>query len=100
MVWKAEKIIPMMLIFLNISLIWIVIYYIADILDSRNYWQCKNFSEFENWFTLISVMPAQFLMLAVILNINKWIYFIIRIRNFVRVEARVAELEFEVKSEA
>jgi hypothetical protein len=39
-------------------------------------------------------------MMAVILNINKWVYFVIRIRNFVRVERRVALLELEVQTEA
>jgi hypothetical protein len=88
MVWKAEKIIPVMLIFLDLSILSLILYFLMSIFNNIEYWPCnKNGSDntqtIDSIYVLTSTLPSAFLAMAVTLNCNKWIYFTVRIRAFI-----------------
>ena len=38
MVWKAEKVIPVMLIFLDLSILSLIVYFIMSMIDVYEFW--------------------------------------------------------------
>jgi len=78
LVWINDKIIPIMLIFLILSILGEIIFFSKGAREARtdvyNENECQGF--------LISVMPVFFFAMAVSLNLSKWIYFLLRIRTF------------------
>lgn len=86
LVWSNDKIIPTMLILLTASLFSLALYYILLIVAfNRPEWACgTSRSSFCSGYVLTE-LPAYFLALAGLMNINKWIYFLMRTRAFIRV---------------
>jgi hypothetical protein len=48
MVWKAEKIIPVMLIFLDLSILSLIIYFTMSIFSNIMYWACNEDESTDN----------------------------------------------------
>lgn len=92
-VWHEEKVIPLMLFTLTTTIFFLIIYYFWIIVvyawptwtctfdittgDPLLSYTCSN--------AFIPNLPAFFLALAVLLNVNKWVYFELRIFAFIGV---------------
>ena len=83
-VWPNEKAVPLMLIALCITLLTMMGYYTFLIVDMRHPgWFC---SEDRSYFcaqSFFAQLPALCLANAIILNLNKWVYFYLRISAFI-----------------
>ena len=86
MVWKTEKAMPMMLITLMITLASLIGYF-SFLIESVRYpkWCCSKASNCTCIQSVLADMPAFCLANAVILNLNVWIYFNLRIKAFINV---------------
>ncbi|CDW84434.1 UNKNOWN [Stylonychia lemnae] len=73
----TDKIMSLMLFFLNITLICHIIFYSLRIVSMTD----QDFDVGYCGGALISVMPVFFFSIAVLFNINKWIYFLLRIQE-------------------
>ena len=86
LVWPNEKVVPMMLVMLCLTLVSCIGYY-SFIIYSWNHtrWNCEFGRERNCLSYSFSYAPAFCLANSVILNLNKWIYFKLRINAFVKV---------------
>ena len=48
-------------------------------------WACKAPRSYQCSGNIIAIIPSLFLAIGVVLNLNKWIYFMLRIVAFIRV---------------
>ena len=86
LVWPNEKVVPIMLVMLCVTLITLIVYFCFLLIQaSHAKWQCENSRSQLCAVEIIATAPALCLANAVILNLNKWIYFKLRINAFVRV---------------
>ena len=86
LVWPKEKVVPFMLVMLCITLITLVGYFSFLIYNTNHVeWHCLGSRGHECVSETMIFMPALCLANAVILNLNKWIYFKLRINAFVKV---------------
>lgn len=88
--WQTDKIIPLMLILMCCTLYSSATYFFFDdILDYAYFPKQTCMEHSPLWFAIIdgslSVMPSFFLGVGCMLNLNKWIYFYLRIVAFVNV---------------
>ena len=85
-VWPNEKIVILMLITLCLTLLTMVFYYAFLIMDMKHpSWYCYSKKGYICAQSFFAQMPAFLLANAVILNLNKWIYFKLRIGAFIKV---------------
>lgn len=80
-VWDSDKIIPIMLANLQLAALCTGLFFLEQIVLIKNY---DGTSENVCMTTIIPYCNTMFLAIAVILNINKWIYFTLRIMTKVR----------------
>ena len=86
LVWPKEKVVPYMLVMLCITLVTLVGYFSFLIYNTNHAeWNCLASRGHECVLETMVFMPALCLANAVILNLNKWIYFKLRINAFVKV---------------
>ena len=86
MVWANEKVVPIMLITLCVTLMTLVIYFSYVIASTNNPdWNCGGSKSFICASEVCAYLPALCLANAVILNLNKWVYFKLRINAFIKV---------------
>ena len=88
LVWPREKGIVSMLYMLCLTVASLVIYWSFNISDMRNPdWACNDESvqSYVCAQSFVVEMPAFLLANAVTLNLNKWIYFKLRINAFIKV---------------
>ena len=94
LVWTTDKIFPMMLSMLCTSLIAVNLFWLFTIIEAANpEWTCKSGKSYECSGYVIGILPSLFLAVGVFLNLNKWIYFMLRISAFIRVGFGVKQEE-------
>ena len=86
MVWRNEKAVPLMFIILCVTLLSMVVFYAFLIVSMKNPegW-CHATPKYMCMQSYIDNMPSICLANAVILNLNKWVYFMLRISAFIKV---------------
>ena len=86
MVWENEKVVPLMLITLCFTLLNLLLYW-SYVIYSTNHpeWSCSDAISYKCESSVFAYLPALFLANAVILNLNKWVYFKLRINAFIQV---------------
>ena len=93
LVWLQDKVVPFMLIFLNLSLVGGTMFFSWS--NFRVY--SKPISETSETFiceeTIYPYLPVVFLTCAVFLNVNKWIYCLFHINFYGKSALNVAESE-------
>ena len=93
-VWSSDKIIPLMLIMLTLTIMSMLSYYMFLICQQLFVkWSCYNNQVDQCLTALIPNLPSFFLALAVILNLNKWVYFQLRICAFIRIGKKATALQ-------
>lgn len=103
-VWHEEKVIPVMLFTLTITIFFLIIYYFQVIaIYAWPVWQCvwpngQYHLSYTVSITYFTNLPAFLLALAVLLNVNKWIYFELRIFAFIGV-GKLASQQMEEKEQ-
>ena len=86
MVWQNEKAVPLMLTAMSITLLASVLYFSFLIRSMKHpAWCCNNDTSCNCAASFFAEMPAFCLANAVILNLNVWIYFKLRINAFINV---------------
>ena len=101
LVWKNDKTVPLMLIMLCVTLITLILYYSSLIKSKLSpAWCCTEDTSCVCLSSMSSEMPAWCLAIAIILNLNKWIYFKLRINAFVQVGFGFNEAEEIVDTES
>ena len=116
MIWNKDKIFPLMLIMLCFSLLGVGIFWMFTIVQVMiPNWACGHSRSIQCSGNIVATLPSFFLAIGVILNLNKWIYFALRIDTFIKVglgvrdkkeanetmsEVRQAEMESLVESES
>ena len=86
LVWEYDKIVPIMLACLCTSLLSLVFFYIQQMIQYTAVdWTCRTDTNFPCIQNLSVYLPAFFLANAVLLNINKWVFFTIKIFAFIKV---------------
>lgn len=86
MVWEHEKGIVLMLIALCFTLLTSLFYFSVLIKSKKDAgWCCLDDSSCTCVSSIFAALPAFCLANAVILNLNKWIYFKMRINAFIKV---------------
>ena len=85
-VWANEKVVPIMLTTLCVTLITLIAYFSYVIASTNNPdWNCSGSKGFICASSVCAYLPALCLANAVILNLNKWVYFKLRINAFIKV---------------
>ena len=97
LVWENDKIIPLMLIMMSCSLYSLLIYFaIANIVDQLYFIEQECQTPPPKIFTIpnsyVRQLPAFFLGVGAILNLNKWIYFELRIRAYIKIGCGLHEI--------
>lgn len=90
LVWDSDKILPLMMVCLSSSIICWLFYFIF-VLYTEKYivWSFQGSDSYNCTFVWATNLPAYALSLAVILNLNKWIHYLLKIVAFVRVNTLV-----------
>lgn len=87
LVWNRDKIMPLMLLCLATSLFTFFLYFIFTLVaEYKLVWQYGYSKSYTCSVIYFGEMPAFFLSIGIILNANKWIYFLLRIKAFVKVD--------------
>jgi len=98
LVWETDKVIPSMLIMMCCTLYSLLLFFVwidifaATILTTAS---CQDPSSVAYGIVnhYILNLPAYFLGVGCMLNLNKWVYFTLRIRAFIRVGIGMHEQE-------
>ena len=86
LVWATDKAVPIMLFTLCTTLLALLSYESFLISSKKNpEWCCDTTSSCHCMAAIFTQLPAFFLANAVILNLNKWIYFKMKINAFIKV---------------
>ena len=86
MIWNKDKIFPIMLIMLCLSLLGVGSFWMFTIVQVMNpAWACGTSRSLACSGNIIAILPSFFLGTGVILNLNKWVYFTLRINAFITV---------------
>jgi len=86
LVWANDKVIPMMLVMLNLATFSMIVYFVLNVAsDMYPEWACSLSPSYLSCAAFIASAPLFFLSIAVVLNINKWMYFHFRVIAFVKV---------------
>ena len=92
LVWMNDKIVPIMLACLCMSVISLMLFYIEQMVQyTAVNWTCGTNDSFECIQNISLNLPSFFLANAILLNINKWIYFTMKIFAFIKVGFGVKE---------
>ena len=84
--WPNDKVFPLMLISLCASLVSVLAFWIYTIYEvSYPIWSCDGNPMAMCSGSFVRILPSMFLAIGVILNLNKWVYFMLRIWAFIRV---------------
>ena len=96
MVWKGDKFLPLMFYMLSASLVCSIGYLLLHLYANHTNANCGEMTKgFNCWTEWFSILPEFFLAIAVSCNIAKWIYFLMRIRTFIKIEAAVKVIQME-----
>ena len=101
LVWNNDKIVPLMLVALCASLLSLIGYYTfisAEVLYPK--WSCGNTEDVLCPENITLNLPSFFLANAAYLNLNKWIYFTMRIFAFIKVGFGVKQNGIDVQSQS
>jgi hypothetical protein len=91
MVWSRDKILPLMLSSLTGCVLAFLFYFIfVQISEYNLVWQNNGARSYTCSVIYFAEMPAFFLSVGIILNANKWIYFLLRVKAFVVTEKQSA----------
>ena len=91
LVWRRDKIMPMMLAFLTACVFAFLCYFVfVQISEYKLVWQNSGSQSYTCSVIYFAELPAFFISVGIILNANKWISFLLRIRAFVRTEKESA----------
>ena len=86
MIWHKDKIFPLMLIMLCFSLLGVGIFWMFTIVQVMiPTWACGHSRSLQCSGSIVAILPSFFLGTGVILNLNKWVYFALRIDTFIKV---------------
>jgi len=78
---------PLMLTFLSACVLAFLFYFVfVQISEYNLLWQNGGSKSYTCSVIYFAEMPAFFLSIGIILNANKWISFLLRVRAFVRIE--------------
>ena len=92
LVWANDKIIPLMLVSLCASLLSLIFYYsFITAYVTNPEWSCADTKSVECLINVSIYLPSFFLANATLLNLNKWIYYTMRIFAFIKVGFGVKE---------
>ena len=84
--WRNDKVFPLMLISLCASLVSILAFWVYTIYEvAYPEWSCDGNAFQMCSGSFVRILPSMFLAIGVILNLNKWVYFMLRIWAFIRV---------------
>jgi len=87
LVWHRDKIMPLMLTFLTGCVFSFLCYFIfVQVSEYKLVWQNGGSQSYTCSVIYFAELPAFFLSIGIILNANKWISFLLRVRAFVRTE--------------
>jgi hypothetical protein len=96
LVWKQDKVLPLMLASLTTSLLMFILYFIFTVESEYNLaWQNGYAKSYTCGAVYMTQLPAFFLVIGILLNLNKWIYFCLRISSTVVVGKNLALAESE-----
>ena len=96
LVWKQDKVLPLMLASLTTSLLMFILYFIFTVESEYNLaWQNGYAKSYTCGAVYMTQLPAFFLVIGILLNSNKWIYFCLRISSTVVVGKNLALVESE-----
>jgi len=91
MVWRRDKILPLMLTCLTACVLAFICYFVfVQISEYELVWQNNSARSYTCSVIYFAELPAFFLSVGIILNANKWIYFLLRVRAFVVTEKKSA----------
>ena len=91
MVWHRDKILPLMLTSLTGCVLAFLCYFLfVQISEYDLLWQNNGARSYTCSVIYFAELPAFFLSVGIILNANKWIYFLLRVRAFVVTEKKSA----------
>lgn len=94
LVWQQDQAIPLMLASLIASLLMWILYFTFVIVSEYHLpWQNIAGKSYTCGAVYVTESPAFFLVIGILLNVNKWIYFCIRIRSTVLVGNNLSILE-------
>jgi hypothetical protein len=94
LVWQQDRAIPLMLASLMASLLMWILYFTFVIVSEYHLpWQNIAEKSYTCGAVYVTESPAFFLVIGILLNVNKWIYFCIRIRSTVLVGKNLTILE-------
>lgn len=100
MVWKSDKILPLMLFSLSASILGMLFFYAFQIITTATHTDCTEDKTYMCMVNYMTILNEFFLSIAVTLNANKWIYFLMRINTFVRIETLRHALKFQTVESA
>ena len=90
LVWDKDKALVLMLVCLTLSLLAFVLYYVFNIvIEAKLVWQYTNGKSYNCTFVVFTETPCFLLSLGIILNLNKWIQYCLKIVTFVRVNTQL-----------
>lgn len=93
LVWKRDKILPVMMTCLTTSILAFIGYYIFELISEyKLVWQNANSSSYVCCLSYFPYLPAFMLSLGIVLNLNKWIHYLLKILVFVKVENQIEAL--------
>jgi hypothetical protein len=100
MVWQTDKVIPSMLIFMCCALYSVALFFILVNILSETVWlhlTCSTNAPiaFDLFYSYATWSPSYFLGAGCMLNLNKWIYFYMRILAFIKVGKGIHEFDTE-----
>ena len=82
---------PLMLTFLTGCILAFLSYFIfVQAAEYHLVWQNAGSQSYTCAVIYFAEMPAFLLLIGIILNVNKWVYFLLRVRAFVRIETETA----------
>ena len=91
MVWRRDKILPLMLTSLTGCVLSFLCYFVlVQVSEYELVWQNNGARSYTCSVIYFAELPAFFLSVGIILNANKWIYFLLRVRAFVVTEKKSA----------
>jgi hypothetical protein len=87
LVWKRDKILPLMLMSLSGSVLAFICYYVFELVSEYHLeWQNGDSYSYACCVSYFPNLPAFLLSQGILLNLNKWIQYLLKILSFVKVQ--------------
>ena len=98
LVWSEDKILPLVLVFMTGSIVMSDFYFIVQVgVYSKIGWVFK--SSYEWAYMLTYYTAVLLLIIGAVLNVHKWIQFLLRIQTSIKVEKVLDELKAAQRAE-